>query len=509
MDLSPLTVSIAIFSLLISFLLFKKLTSKLPPGPKPWPVVGNLYDIKPIRFRCFAEWAQTYGPIMSVWFGTILNIVVSSSELAKEVLKEKDQSLADRPRNRAAARFSRDGKDLIWADYGPHYVKVRKVCNLELFSPKRLEGLRPIREDEVTAMVESIFRECTKQDKIGKSLVVKNHLSGVAFNNITRLAFGKRFVNSEGVIDEQGLEFKAIVANGLKFGASLSLGEYVTWLKWMFPLDEEAFAKHGARRDRLTRAIMEEHTRTRKESGARQHFVDALLTLQEKYDLSEDTIIGLLWDMITAGMDTTVITVEWAMAELVKHPRVQEKVQEELDRVIGIDRIMTESDFPNLPYLHCVVKEALRLHPPTPLMLPHKASANTKLGGYDIPKGAVVHVNVWAIARDPNLWKNPLEFRPERFQEENIDIKGNDFRVLPFGAGRRVCPGAQLGINLVQSMLGHLLHHFKWELPEGMKPEEIDMAENPGMVTFMHTPLQAVAIPRLPSHLYKRMAVDM
>nr|AXU39897.1 coumarate 3-hydroxylase [Narcissus papyraceus] len=509
MDPSTLSISIAIFSLLISFLLFKKLTTKLPPGPKPWPVVGNLYDIKPVRFRCFAEWAQTYGPIMSVWFGTTLNIVVSSSELAKEVLKEKDQILADRPRNRAAARFSRDGKDLIWADYGPHYVKVRKVCNLELFSPKRLEGLRPIREDEVTAMVESIFRECTQQDKIGNSLVVRNHLSGVAFNNITRLAFGKRFLNSEGVIDKQGLEFKAIVANGLKLGASLSLGEYVTWLKWMFPFDEEAVAKHGARRDRLTRAIMEEHTRVRKESGARQHFVDALLTLQEKYDLSEDTIIGLLWDMITAGMDTTVISVEWAMAELVKHPRVQEKVQEELDRVIGVDRIMTESDFPNLPYLHCVVKEALRLHPPTPLMLPHKASANIKIGGYDIPKGAVVHVNVWAIARDPNSWKNPLEFRPERFQEENIDIKGNDFRVLPFGAGRRVCPGAQLGINLVQSMLGHLLHHFKWELPEGMKPEEIDMTENPGMVTFMHTPLQAVAIPRLPSNLYKRMAVDM
>lgn len=446
---------------------------------------------------------------MSVWFGTTLNVVVSSSELAKAVLKEHDQVLADRPRNRAAARFSRDGKDLIWADYGPHYVKVRKVCNLELFSPKRLEGLRPIREDEVTAMVESIFRFCTRQENAGKALVVKNHLSSVAFNNITRLAFGKRFINSEGVLDEQGAEFKGIVGNGLKLGASLSLGEYVTWLKWMFPLDEEAIAKHGARRDRLTRAIMEEHTRARNESGAKQHFVDALLTLQEQYDLSEDTIIGLLWDMITAGMDTTVITVEWAMAELVKNPRVQKKVQEELDRVIGVDRIMNETDFANLPYLQCVVKEALRLHPPTPLMLPHKATSNTKIGGYDIPKGSVVHVNVWAIARDPKLWKNPLEFRPERFEEENIDIKGNDFRVLPFGAGRRVCPGAQLGINLVASMLGHLLHHFEWKLPDGKSGDEVDMTENPGMVTFMHTPLQAVAVPRLESHLYKRVAVDL
>ncbi|XP_039114632.1 p-coumarate 3-hydroxylase [Dioscorea cayenensis subsp. rotundata] len=509
-NLPLIPLSITLIAIITALLIYLRRRPRLPPGPPPRPVVGNLYDIKPVRFRCFSEWAGTYGPIMSVWFGTTLNVVVSSSELAKEVLKDNDQQLADRPRSRSAARFSRDGKDLIWADYGPHYVTVRKVCNLELFAPKRLEALRPIREDEVTAMVESIFRECTLPEKQGKSLVVKDHLAGVAFNNITRLAFGKRFMNSAGVMDEQGVEFKAIVQNGLKLGASLSLGEYVPWLRWMFPLNEGAIAKHGARRDRLTKTIMAEHTRARAQSGAKQHFVDALLTLQSKYDLSEDTIIGLLWDMITAGMDTTVITVEWAMAELVKHPRVQQKAQEELDRVVGRDRIITEADFANLPYLNCLVKEALRLHPPTPLMLPHKANTNVKLAGYDIPKGSNVHVNVWAIARDPQVWKEPLEFRPERFQEEDIDIKGHDFRVLPFGAGRRVCPGAQLGIYLVESMLGHLLHQFKWDLPEGMKPEDVDMTENPGMVTFMHTPLQAVATPRLDCvDLYKRVPVEM
>nr|BAF98473.1 cytochrome P450 [Coptis japonica var. dissecta] len=495
---------------IVAYKLYQRLRFKLPPGPRPWPIVGNLYDIKPVRFRCFAEWAQTYGPIMSVWFGSILNVVVSNSELAKEVLKENDQQLADRHRSRSAAKFSRDGTDLIWADYGPHYVKVRKVCTLELFSPKRIESLRPIREDEVTAMVESIFNHCTKPENYGKSLVVKNYLSTVAFNNITRLAFGKRFVNSEGVMDEQGVEFKAIVANGLKLGASLAMAEHIPWLRWMFPLEEEAFAKHGARRDRLTRAIMEEHTLARQKSGgAKQHFVDALLTLQEKYDLSDDTIIGLLWDMITAGMDTTAISVEWAMAELIKNPRVQEKAQEELDRVIGLERILAETDFSSLPYLQSVAKEALRLHPPTPLMLPHKASASVKVGGYDIPKGSNVHVNVWAVARDPAVWKEPLEFRPERFLEEDVDMKGHDFRLLPFGAGRRVCPGAQLGINLVTSMLGHLLHHFRWTPSEGIKAEEIDMSENPGLVTYMRTPLQAVATPRLPSHLNKRVAVDM
>ncbi|GAB4827748.1 hypothetical protein Ancab_034634 [Ancistrocladus abbreviatus] len=497
-------------SIFLTYKLCKKLTTRLPPGPRPWPIVGNLYDVKRVWFRCFEDWAGHYGPIISVWLGSTLNVIVSSSELAREVLKEKDQHLANRHRSRSAAKFSRDGKDMIWADYGPHYVKVRQLCSVELLSSKRLEALRPIREDEVTAMVESIFKDCTLPENKGKSLVLRKYLVAVAFNHITRLAFGKRFVNSEGAVDEQGLEFKAIVANGLKLGASLAVAEHIPWLRWMFPLEEEAFANHATRRDKLTRAIMEEHARTHEAGGGtKQHFVDALLALQEEYDLNEDTIIGLLWDMIIAGMDTVVVSVEWAMAELIRNPRIQKKAQEELNCMIGTDRVVTEWDFSNLPYLRCVAKESLRLHPPIPLMLPHRANAHVKIGGYDIPKGSNVHVNVWAIAHDPTVWKNPLEFRPERFMEEDVDMKGHDFRLLPFGSGRRMCPSAQLGINLVTSMLGHLLHHFTWLPPDGFMPEDVDMAEHPGIVTYMQTPLQTISIPRLHENLYKRVVADL
>ncbi|KAL5203476.1 hypothetical protein ABZP36_014428 [Zizania latifolia] len=508
---SLLPFALALVAIPISLALLDRLRlGRIPPGPRPWPVVGNLRQIKPVRCRCFQEWAERYGPIVSVWFGSSLNVVVSTSELAKEVLKEHDQQLADRPRNRSTQRFSRNGQDLIWADYGPHYIKVRKLCNLELFTPKRLEALRPIREDEVTAMVESVHRAATEPGSERKPIVVRNHLAMVAFNNITRLAFGKRFINANGDIDEQGREFKTIVNNGIKIGASLSVSEYIWYLRWLYPLNEELYKTHNERRDRLTKKIIEEHAKALKESGAKQHFVDALFTLREQYDLNDDTVIGLLWDMITAGMDTTVISVEWTMAELVRNPRVQKKLQEELDHVVGHDRVMSETDFQNLPYLQAVVKESLRLHPTTPLMLPHKVSKNVKIGGYNIPKGANVMVNVWAIARDPKNWSNPLEYRPERFMEESVDIKGNDFRVLPFGAGRRVCPGAQLGINLVASMVGHLLHHFEWSLPEGTKPEDVDMMESGGIVTFMATSLQAVAKPRLDKQdMYKRFPVEM
>ncbi|CAN8287051.1 unnamed protein product [Cochlearia groenlandica] len=501
--------AIIAFTVLISYKLIQRLRLNLPPGPRPKPIFGNLTDIKPVRFRCYYEWAQLYGPIISVYIGSILNVVVSNAELAKQVLKDNDQRLADRYRNRSTEAFSRNGQDLIWADYGPHYVKVRKVCTLELFTTKRIESLRPLREDEVTAMVESLYKDCYLL-----GLQLRKYLGAVAFHNITRLAFGKRFANAEGVMDEQGLEFKAIVSNGLKIGASLSIAEHIPWLSWLFPADQKEFAKHGARRDLLTRAIMEEHTLARQKSsgggGAKMHFVDALITLKDEYDLSEDTIIGLLWDMITAGMDTTAITAEWGMAEMIKNPRIQQKVQEEFDRVIGTNRILTELDTSSLPYLQCVVKESFRLHPPTPLMLPHRSNADVKIGGYDIPKGSNVHVNVWAVARDPTVWNNPLEFRPERFlEEEDVDMKGHDFRLLPFGAGRRVCPGAQLGINLVTSMMSHLLHHFVWTPAQGTKHEEIDMSENPGLVTYMRTPVQAVATPRLPSELYKRVPYDM
>ncbi|KAL8460084.1 hypothetical protein ACS0TY_031064 [Phlomoides rotata] len=502
-------VLLSLSTLFIAYKLFQRLRFKLPPGPRPLPIVGNLPDLKPVLVRCFTEWSHLYGPIFSVYFGSHLSVIVNSSALAKEVLKDNDQQLAYRNRTKQINKFSKNGMDLIWADYGPHYVKVRKLCTLELFSMKRLEGLRPIREDEVTAMVESVYKDCIKPENKGKALVLREYLGMMAFLHITRLTFGKRFMDSNGVIDAQGQELKNILNNAIKLGTKKSsFAEFLPWFSFLFKDQNDALAEHDARADTFTKKIMEEHTLARLKTGnTKNHFVDALLTLQKDYELSDDSIIGLLWDMISAGMDTTTITVEWALAEMVRNPRVQQKVQEELDAVVGRERLMTEGDIPNLPYLQCVTKECYRLHPPTPLMLPHKANTNVKIGGYDVPKGATVSVNVWAIARDPEVWKNPLEFRPERFQEEDIDMKGTDYRLLPFGSGRRICPGAQLAINLVTSMLGHMLHHFTLAPPEGERPEDMDMMEQPGTVTYMGKPLQVVATPRLPAGLFKRVAV--
>lgn len=445
--------------------------------------------------------SEVYGPVTSLWIGSSLSINICNSDLAKQVLKENDQHLANRSRTPAISLLTNHGKELIWADYGNHYIRLRKFCNMELFSPKSVHSLRPIWEDEISIMVKSIFKDCNPE----RNSVLRDYLREAAFHIITRIVFGTRFANREGELSEQGKELKAILEDEIKHGASLGILDHIPWLSWIPRLQKSELKKHKGRQDRLARTILEQRRTT---TDHQQHFIGSILKQQAEYEFGEETILGLIWDMISAGADTSAISVEWAMAEVIKNKNIQKRIQEELNDVIGLNCIITERETSKLSYLQCIVKEVLRLHPPTPLMLPHKANKNVKIGDYDVPRGSTVHINIWAIARSPENWEDPLEFRPERFLEEDVDVKGHDFRVLPFGSGRRVCPGAALGIDMVTSMFGHLLQNFHWSLPQGVKPEEVDMLERPGLVTYMRTPFQAVATPRLPLHLYQMGNMD-
>ncbi|CAA2988485.1 cytochrome P450 98A2 [Olea europaea subsp. europaea] len=250
-------------------------------------------------------------------------------------------------------------------------------------------------------------------------------------------------MNSEGTLDEQGKEFKAIGESGIKIGTSLSIAEHIPWLRWMFTLEEEAFAKHEDRRGRLTGTIMEEHVLAFRKSTR----VTSLFTLEKRLkftynrnctdNLGKSLLVkkypgAVAFNNITRlafgkrFANSEGIIDEQQSKDKNSRPSIQ-KAQEELDHVIGYERLMTELDFSNLPYLMNMVKESLRLHPPSPLMLPHRANANVKIGDYDIPKGSNVHVNIWAIARDPTVWEYPSEFRPERFLEDDVNMKGHDF----------------------------------------------------------------------------------
>ena len=193
---------------------------------------------------------------------------------------------------------------------------------------------------------------------------------------------------------------------------------------------------------------------------------------------------------------------EWAISELLKKPEVIAKATEELDRVIGRGRWVTEKDMPSLPYVDAIVKETMRLHPVAPLLVPRLAREDTTVAGYDIPTGTRVLVSVWSIGRDPALWDAPEEFMPERFLGSKLDVKGQDYELLPFGSGRRMCPGYSLGLKVIQVSLANLLHGFTWSLPGGMTKEELSMEEIFGLSTPRKFPLEAVVGPKLPAHLY-------
>ncbi|TVU25322.1 hypothetical protein EJB05_27814, partial [Eragrostis curvula] len=207
-------------------------------------------------------------------------------------------------------------------------------------------------------------------------------------------------------------------------------------------------------------------------------------------------------DLLIAGGDSASVTVEWALSELLRKPEIIAKATEDLDRVVGRNRLVTDADIPSLPYIEAIVKETLRMHPFAPLLTPRLSREHTSVAGYDIPAGTRVLVNVWAIGRDPAVWDAPGEFRPERFVGSRLDVKGQDFELLPFGSGRQGCPGLNLGLKMVQVTLANMLHGFTWRLPDGMAADDLSMEEKPRISVPRMVPLLAVAEPKLPEHLY-------
>uniref|UniRef100_A0A7N2MEY2 Uncharacterized protein n=1 Tax=Quercus lobata TaxID=97700 RepID=A0A7N2MEY2_QUELO len=194
------------------------------------------------------------------------------------------------------------------------------------------------------------------------------------------------------------------------------------------------------------------------------------------------------------GIDTTSSTVEWALAELINNPEKMAKAQDELEEVLGKDRLIQEVDISKFPFLQAIVKETLRLHPPAPFLLPHKAETEVEMCGFTVPKNAQILVNVWAMGRDSSIWTNPDLFMPERFLEQDIDFKGQYFELIPFGAGRRICPGLPLANRMVHLMLASLVHFFNWKLADEMNPENMDMSETFGLTLHRAKPLRAIPI---------------
>lgn len=359
---------------------------------------------------------------------------------------------------------------------------MKKICIVHLLSSKRVQSYKRVREEEVALLIADIRGASVAAEAVNLS----KRLSTLTNDIISRVALGRKYSGETS--------FREMLGEFQKLLGCFPMEDFVPWLGWIDKLiGLDARAKRTSKKlDEFIERILEEHLSRRcsNAAGAEEcvDFVDVLLSIKDEHDaddaaisINKENIKALILDMFAAGTDTTVTTLEWAMAELIKHPALMQEVQREIRDTVGSNEVIEVEDIDKLTYLKATIKETLRLHVPVALLVPRVATEDTQLQGYDIPAGTKILINAWAIARDPNYWDRPEEFWPERFINSNIDFRGQHLQLTPFGAGRRACPGIGFAVAVIEYALANLLHHFDWEVPEEIKDEVLDMSEAPGI----------------------------
>ncbi|XP_047324952.1 trimethyltridecatetraene synthase-like [Impatiens glandulifera] len=491
--------------ILISTLLRRRRKNlALPPGPKPWPIIGNLNLIGPFPHRSIHELTLKYGPIMQLRFGSFLVVVGSSVEMAKVFLKTMDANFVNRPNFSAGKYTAYNYSNITWSPYGPYWRQARKMCLMELFSARRLDSFEFIRVEELNSFLIDLFKSA------GTPITLKDHFSTLSFNIISRMVLGKRYIDKDGNPIVSSKELKEMIDELLLLNGVFTIGDSIPWLAF---LDLGGYVKRmkvlGKKFDEFLEYVLEEHIARRsidRENSDNKDMMDVLLELADdstlEVKLERRGVKAFTMDLLSGGTESSTITSEWAMSEMLKNPETFKKAHEELNRVIGPNRWVKEKDMPNLPYIDAITKETMRLHPVVPMLVPRESIEDCKVAGYDIPQGTRVLVSAWSIGRDPTLWDEPEQFNPDRFIGKTIDMKGQNYELLPFGAGRRMCPGYSLGLKVIQTSLANLLHGYKWSLPKGMNSDDLNMEEIFGLTITKKIPLVAVAEPRLPQNMY-------
>ncbi|CAN6207161.1 unnamed protein product [Urochloa humidicola] len=473
---------------------------EVPPGPWRLPIIGSLHHLifKPLTHRALADMARRHGGAHFVYLqlGEVPAVVASSREAAREVMRAHDAAFATRPMCVSVRATADLGLGLIFAPYGDHWRRLRRLCAAELLSAPA--ALRAVREDEAARLVAAAAASSPAAPVNVTALV-----TACVADSVLRAIVGERF--------RRRGEFVATLDEALRrINPGTSMAD-------LFPSSRLVRALSGTARTarefhrRMTALVdsaIEQHQELRAaalsgdDADAGEDLLEVLLRIQKKggpdCPLNMGIIRSLMLDLFSAGSETTSTTLLWTMSEIMRKPQVLEKAKVEVRHVLQGKARVTEDDLINLKYLKLVIKEGLRLHPPTPLLLPRECMESQKIMGYDIPQGTLVLVNAWSIGRDPRYWDDAEEFKPERFEEVGTDFKGTDFEFIPFGAGRRMCPGVTLGQVQMELALASLLYHFDWQLPCGMVPSELDMTEEMGITVRRKRDLYLCPTVRVP-----------
>lgn len=436
---------------------------------------------------------------MYLKLGHIPTIIGSSKETAIEILKNQDLAFCSRPETIAGLKFSYGGLDIAFSAFNDHWKQLRKFSNADVFSTSRVQSFRGIREEEVGILMKAIRRISSS----GK-LINLSEMALCIFNNITyREVFGKR-LSADG---ECGTSpHHDLIMAAVSFLGGFNVSDFFPSFWWVdFLMGSRMKLERRFREmDALFEEEIEERLLSIENHGRRapQDFLDVLLFCQVQKDpllgflLSGDEIKALLMDMFFGGTVTTALTTVWGMTELMRNKEAMHKAQEEVRKVVGNKGKVEEDDLKHLHYLKLVIKETLRLHPAAPLLGPRECMKDTRINGYFVPAKTRVVVNITSISRDPQWWpEDPENFRPERFENSSINYNGNHFEFIPFGSGRRICPGMTLGLASVEIGLANILYGFNWSLPEGMEVKDIDMREHFGIGVSKKTPLVLMANP--------------
>ncbi|CAI9093818.1 OLC1v1029398C1 [Oldenlandia corymbosa var. corymbosa] len=463
----------------------------LPPGPWGLPIVGYLPFLGTNLHTKFTELAHQYGPIFKLQLGTKLYVILSSPSVVREVTRDHDATFANRDPPVAVKTVTYGGVDIVWSPYGSYWRNMRKLFVREMLSGSNLDACYDLRKGQVMKAVEYVSK------RVGTPVDIGDLSFRTAKNVVLSMLWGETLEANQQI--EVGANFKEVIDKIVEAVSKPNISDFFPILRRFDIQGLERKAKVNTQIvDEIFDRVMNERAKMsegeRRSAGSKKDFVQILLQLkklEDGKDLSLTQMKAIMIDIVIGGTDTTATITEWAMTELLHHREVMEKVQKELNEVVGVGKVVEESHLPKLHYLEAVVKEAMRLHPPLPILIPRCPSKSFVIGGYTIPKGTTVFINAWAIQRDPELWDDPLEFKPERFlmEPKKWDYSGNSSQFIPFGSGRRSCPGIPLGEKMFMYGLAALLHSFDWR---PTKTKEEDLTEKFGMVMGKSTPLLAI-----------------
>lgn len=487
-----------------------------PPQPRgAWPVIGHLHLLgrSELPHKVFGKMADTCGPIFTIKLGVHKALVVSDAEIAKECFTTNDKAFASRPKSLAVEHLSYNYAMFGLGPYGEYWKQVRKMVTVQILSQRRVEMLAHIRVPEVRASMKEIYQAWDRSKETIDSDMLPMEMDQIfrnlVLNIVTRTISGKRFSPD----DEKAVRVQVVVRKFFELLGTFLVSDFIPYVKCLDLGGHKKAMKLSAKEmDDILQGWLDEHKKRRdstKQYEGTQDFMDVLISVLEGASKEEypgfdhDTIIkATSLVILTGSLDTTPVTLTWALSLLLNNPEAMKTVQDELDVHVGRERLVEESDIKNLVYLQAIIKETLRLYPAAPISVAHESTEDCTVATYNIPKGTRLIVNVWKLHRDPEVWSDPNQFKPERFltSQKDIDLKGQHHEYIPFGSGRRMCPGVSYALQSLHIMLATLLQGFEIAKPS---KEPIDMSESFGLTNMKATPLDVLLSPRLSNKLYQ------